>query len=95
MNFTWCKFQNQVFRHVYILDNSLEEQNVVCVGDILLFVHVYAVSSEAFPGSVTMLYSWQILFVQTLNLRVAQVFLCSLCPASANNTDIFQVRMYN
>ena len=35
------------------------------------------------------------LFVRTLNLRVAQVFLFSLCPASANNTDIFQVRKYS
>jgi hypothetical protein len=34
------------------------------------------------------------LFVRTLNLRVAQVFLFCLCPASANNTDIFQVRKY-
>ena len=34
------------------------------------------------------------LFVRTLNLRVAQVFLFSLCPASANNTDIFQGRKY-
>jgi hypothetical protein len=32
------------------------------------------------------------LFVRTLNLRVAQVFVFSLCPASASNTDIFQVR---
>ena len=31
-------------------------------------------------------------FVRNLNLRMAQVFLLSLCLANANDTDIFQVR---